>query len=227
MEQIKHLAIIMDGNRRWAKEKGLPSFEGHRQGYKKAKQVGDWCLDRGIKTLTVFAFSSENWQRSKKEVDALMKLLEMALTKELKIFIKKGIKIKVLGDIGRFSKKLQKAIINAEEKTKKNTKGTLNLALNYGGRSEILEAVRKICRKKINPGKITEKTISDSIWTSGQSDPELLIRTSGEMRLSGFLPWQSVYSELYFCKRNWPAFTEKDLDDALNEYQRRKRRFGR
>ncbi|MEK7168040.1 MAG: polyprenyl diphosphate synthase [Patescibacteria group bacterium] len=227
MEQLQHLAIIMDGNRRWAKGKGLPAFEGHRQGYQKAKQVGDWCLDRGIKILTVFAFSTENWQRSKKEVDTLMKLLEFALTKDLKIYIKKGIKIKVLGKIKDFSQRLQKAIAEAEEKTKNGEKGVLNLCLNYGGRLEIVEAVKKICKEKISPNKITEKTISDHLWTKSEPDPELVIRTSGEMRLSGFLTWQSVYSELYFCKKNWPDFSEKDLDEALGEYWRRRRRFGK
>lgn len=226
IQNIQHLGIIMDGNRRWAKERGLPSFEGHRRGYNKLKQVGEWCLARGIKIFTVYAFSTENWNREKKEINYLMRLLEMGLTKELPFFMKRGIRIRVIGRRQELSERLQKAIIKAEAATKNNGQGTLNLAINYGGRLEIVEAVKKIIKEKINPSKITDKLISENIWTAGQPDPDLIIRTSGEQRLSGFLTWQSVYSELYFVKCHWPAFTEKDLEGAIEDFNNRHRRFG-
>lgn len=226
MTSVKHLAIIMDGNRRWAKAKGLLPVAGHRQGYETAKAMGDWCLARGIKYLTLFAFSTENWKRSKTEVGFLMKLLKFALTKDLKIFLSKGINLRIIGDKAGFSQEMQKVFKNAEEKTKVGQKGVLNLAINYGGRLELARAAQKICQEKIAPGKITEETISHHLWTAGQPDPDLIIRTSGEQRLSGFLTWQSVYSELYFCQKHWPAFTEKDLDEALADFDRRQRRFG-
>lgn len=226
MSNIQHLAIIMDGNRRWAKEHGLPSLEGHRRGYNKLKQVGDWCLARGIKYFTVYAFSTENWHREKKEINYLMGLFQRALTKEIPIFMKKGIRLRVIGRRQELSERLRKAIIKAEEATKNNNKGTLNLAINYGGRLEIVEAVKKIIKKKISPAQITDKLISENIWLAEQPDPDLIIRTSGEQRLSGFLTWQSVYSELYFVKCHWPDFSEKDLDKAINDYNNRHRRFG-
>lgn len=226
MSNIQHLAIIMDGNRRWAKEHGLPSLEGHRRGYDKMKEVGDWCLVRGIKYFTVYAFSTENWNREKKEINYLMGLFQMALTKEIPIFMKKEIRLRVIGRRQELSERLQKATIKAEEATKNNNKGTLNLAINYGGRLEIVEAVKKIIKKKINPSKITDKLISENIWLAGQPDPDLIIRTSGEQRLSGFLTWESVYSELYFVKCHWPDFSEKDLDKAIDDYNNRHRRFG-
>lgn len=226
MSNIQHLAIIMDGNRRWAKENGLPSFEGHRRGYDKMKEVGDWCLARGIKYFTVYAFSAENWKRAKEEVNFLMDLLYVGLTKEVPVFMEKGIRLKIIGMRDGLPEKLQKAIIEAEEATAQNTKSTLNIAINYGGRLEIVEAMKKIAAKNIAPEEITEDTISSQIWTAGEPDPDLIIRTSGEQRLSGFLTWQSVYSELYFCQNHWPAFTEKNLDEAIAEFDCRQRRFG-
>ncbi|HPN81657.1 MAG TPA: polyprenyl diphosphate synthase [bacterium] len=226
MTKIKHLGIIMDGNRRWAKKQGLPPMAGHQKGYDKMKQVGDWCLARGIDFLTVYAFSTENWQRSKKEVDYLMKLLERGLTKELPQFMKKNIRLKIIGSRDKLSVSLKRAIKTAEDKTKNNTAGTLNIAVNYGGRLEVVEAVKKIVRRKIPVNQISEQTISDYVWTAGEPDPDLIIRTSGEYRLSGFLTWQGVYSELYFTKKFWPDFSEKDLDEAILEFNRRTRRFG-
>jgi len=190
------------------------------------KQVGDWCLARGIDFLTVYAFSTENWQRSKKEVDYLMKLLERGLTKELPQFMKKNIRLKIIGSRDKLSVSLKRAIKTAEDKTKNNTAGTLNIAVNYGGRLEVVEAVKKIVRRKIPVNQISEQTISDYVWTAGEPDPDLIIRTSGEYRLSGFLTWQGVYSELYFTKKFWPDFSEKDLDEAILEFNRRTRRFG-
>lgn len=216
----------MDGNRRWAKKQGLPPMAGHQKGYDKMKQVGDWCLARGIDFLTVYAFSTENWQRSKKEVDYLMKLLERGLTKELPQFMKKNIRLKIIGSRDKLSISLKQAIKTAEDKTKNNTAGTLNIAVNYGGRLEVVEAVKKIVRRKIPINQISEQTISDYVWTAGEPDPDLIIRTSGEYRLSGFLTWQGVYSELYFTKKFWPDFSERDLDEAILEFNRRTRRFG-
>ena len=226
MEQIKHIAFIMDGNRRWAKSKGLPSLEGHRRGYDKMKDVGDWCIKRGIKHITVYAFSTENWKRSKVEVDYLMRLLENALTKELNEFHKRGIRLKVIGSRDRLPKSVVKAIDNAEAETAKNKKGILNMAINYGGRLEIVKAVKKIIDQKKSAKSVDEDLISKNIWTAGQPDPDIVVRTSGEQRLSGFLTWQAVYSELFFVKHHWPAFTEKNLDDILNDYHTRNRRFG-
>lgn len=226
MGKIKHLAIIMDGNRRWAKGRGLPLMTGHQRGYEKMKQVGDWCLARGIKILTVFAFSTENWKRNKQEVDFLMNLLCRGLTKELPVFIKKGIQLKVIGSREKLSKKLKEAISKAERDTKNNSKGTLNIAINYGGRLELVEAMKKIARQKISPAQINEGVIAKNLWTAGEPDPDLIIRTSGEQRLSGFLTWQSVYSEFYFCNHHWPEFSEKDLDEAISDFENRERRFG-
>ncbi|MDD2697015.1 MAG: polyprenyl diphosphate synthase [Candidatus Pacebacteria bacterium] len=223
-----HLGIIIDGNRRWAREKGLPTFEGHRQGYNKLKKVGKWCKAKGIKILTIFAFSSENWNRSKDEVSYLMRLLAQAFSKkEVDELNKDGIKLRVIGQKERLDKNLQKMIEEAEEKTKNNKEGILNLAISYGGRPELIEAIKKIIKQKISPEKITEEIISQNLWTEGMPDPDLLIRTSGEQRTSGFLTWQSAYAELYFCKKYWPDFSEKDLDDALLDYARRQRRFGK
>ncbi len=227
MHKIKHLAIIMDGNRRWAKDHGLPSIEGHRRGYNKLKEVGEWALNRGVKYFTVYAFSTENWNRSKKEVDYLMKLLQEALTKELSYFMKKNIRLKVIGSRERLSEDLKKAIDAAEKETLNNSRGTLSLAINYGGRLELIEAVKKIVKKGIKPEEVTEEMISENIYTEGIPNPDLVIRTSGEHRLSGFLTWQTVYSELYFIKKHWPAFTEKDLEVAFEEFESRQRRYGK
>lgn len=224
---IKHLGIIMDGNRRWARKHGLPTLEGHRRGYSVLKKTGDWCLDRGIEILTVFAFSTENWSRSKREVTYLMKLLEMALSKDLDEMHRKNIRIAVIGRIAGLPKRLQNRIYAAVEKTKNNTHGTLQLAINYGGRTEIVDAVQKLLKEARSASKITEKSITEKLYTGTQPDPDLIIRTSGEHRTSNFLLWQAAYSELYFSKKNWPEFTEKDLDAALHEYSVRERRFGR
>lgn len=223
-----HLGIIMDGNRRWAKQRGLPTLEGHFRGYKKVREVGEWCRKKGIKILTLWTFSTENWHRSQKEVDYLMKLLEMALSKrEINKLSKKGIKLRIIGQKERFSEKLQRLIKEAEEATKNNKEATLVLAMSYGGRAEIIEAVQKIINKKNTVGKITEETINENLWTAGLPDPDLILRTGEELRVSGFLTWQSVYAELYFLKKYWPEFSEKDLDIILADYANRERRWGR
>lgn len=216
----------MDGNRRWAKRRGLPTLEGHRRGYDAFKRVGEWCLDRGIEILTVYAFSTENWNRSKKEVNYLMKLLSLALSKEVDDLHRKNIKISVIGRIKELPDHLQRHIAKAMHLTKNNTRGTLQLAINYGGRAEIVDAVKKIVRQAKSVSQITEATISEQLYTAHQPDPDLIIRTSGEQRTSGFLAWEGVYSELLFLNKNWPDFTERDLDGALSEFGRRQRRFG-
>jgi len=219
----QHIGIIMDGNRRWARGRGLPTLKGHQAGYNKMKKVGDWCLARGVKILTVYAFSTENWNRSKREVNYLMKLLKKALTDEVQEMHEKNIQVRVIGRISQLGKDLQKAVRDAMELTKKNTKGIVNIAINYGGRPELVDAFKVIVKKK---APVTEKTIAQHLYTSGMPDPDLIIRTSGEYRLSNFLTWQSSYSELLFIDKHWPDFSEKDLDDAIAEYQRRHRRFG-
>jgi len=219
-----HLGIILDGNRRWAKERSLPTFEGHRRGFEKLKKVVGWCKDRGIKILTFFVFSTENWKRSKKEVNYLMRLAEKGILKYAKEIYKKGIKIRIIGQRKKLPKSLQKAILKVEKMTKNNKEMIVNFALSYGGRAEITEAIKNIIRKNIPPEKITEKTISQNLWTS---DLDLLIRTGKEQRISNFLIWQAAYAELYFSSKYWPDFTEKDLDLALKDYKQRQRRFGK
>jgi len=202
-----HLGIIIDGNRRWAKERGLPTLEGHRRGYEKVRKVGRWCKEKGVKILTIFAFSTENWNRSKKEVGYLMMLLKQSLSnKEIEELNKDKIQLRVIGQKERLEKKLQELIKKGEEATKNNKEGILNLAINYGGRPEIIEMIKNIIRKKISVEKINEEVISKNLWTDSLPDPDLIIRTSGEQRLSGFLTWQSAYSELYFCNKYWPDF---------------------
>jgi len=214
----------MDGNRRWATTRRLPSFEGYRAGYKKIEDVLRWCRDAGIKILTLYAFSTENWQRSKKEVDFLMKLFYLALTKDIKKLHKNKVCVRVIGREEGLSKKLQQAIKKAEALTKNNTAAILNLAINYGGRLELVDAFNKILKNP--PKEITEDLISQNIYTADLPDPDLIIRTSGERRLSEFLTWQSAYSEFYFIKRHWPEFSKEDFDDALNDFANRQRRFG-
>jgi len=219
-----HLGIIVDGNRRWARERGLPAFEGHRQGLEKVKKAVVWVKNRGIKILTLFVFSTENWKRSKTEVDFLMRLLGQAFNKKnIQSIHREGIKIRIIGQRERLPKNLQKTIKDIEELTENNKGMVLNFALSYGGRAEITEAIKKLIGKKISSEKITEDVISQNLWTS---DLDLIIRTGKEQRISNFLIWQAAYSELYFCKKYWPAFTEKDLDEVLADFAQRQRRFG-
>jgi len=223
-----HLGIIIDGNRRWAKKKGLPSFYGHKKGLDNVRKISDYCLERGVKVLTLYAFSSENWSRTKKEVEYLMKLLGETLNrKSIKDLNKRDVKLQVFGEKEKLPKILQELIIKAETETKDNKKGTLNLLVSYGGRPEIVQAVKNIIDKKIPASKITEEVIKENLWTSELPYPDLIIRTGGEERLSNFLTWQSAYSELYFTKKTWPEFTKKDLDKALDDFTHRNRRFGK
>lgn len=225
-----HIAIIMDGNRRWAKERGLNVSEGHKKGAETLENIANYCNNIGIKYLTVYAFSTENWKRSKEEVGALMNLLRFYLDKFSKRADTQNMRIKVLGNIEVLEESLQKSINKAIERTKDNTGLTLNIALNYGGRDEITLAMKKIAEKVkqgiINPEDITESTIEQNLYTAGQPDPDLLIRTSGEIRTSNFLPWQLVYSEFCFKEKYWPDFNNEDIDEAIEIYQKRNRKFG-
>lgn len=225
-QTVKHLAIIMDGNRRWAKDQGLPSFEGHRLGYERMKLVGDWCLERKIEILTVYAFSTENWKRAEDEVTFLMDLLERALKDEAEYYIKRGIRVRVLGRREGLRPSILRAIDDIEARTASHTKMTMAICLNYGGRSEIVDAVRDIVREGMMPDAIDEGTIAKRLYWPNMPDPDLLIRTSGEQRLSGFLLWECAYSEFFWCDHHWPAFDQKDLDAALEEYSARQRRYG-
>ena len=223
---LKHLAIILDGNRRWAKSKGLPTFEGHRRGYDNMKTIGLAALKRGVEQFTVFAFSTENWKRESEEVAYLMDLLELALTKEVDFYMKHDVRLKVIGRREGLSEKLVAAIEEAQMKTVRNTAGQINLCINYGGRAEIVDAVKALIVERHAAEEITEELIASKVWMQGIVDPDLIIRTSGEQRLSGFLTWSGVYSELLFVEKHWPEFDEADLDAAIAEFDRRARRFG-
>ena len=229
-KQIKHIAIIMDGNRRWAKQKNLSTKAGHKQGAKTLEDIVKYANKIGIPYITVYAFSTENWKRTKDEVNSLMLLLKNYLDDFSKKADTENIKINILGDINLLDKSLQKSIKNAMEKTKENTGTVFNIAFNYGGRAEIVKAVKEIAEKiqkdEMKIEEIQEETISRHLYTKDQPDPDLLIRTSGEMRTSNFLPWQLVYSEFYFTNKYWPDFTKEDLDLAIEEFKTRNRKFG-
>ena len=227
----KHIAIIMDGNRRWARERNLDIKQGHKEGAKTLEKIVRYANKIGLEYITVYAFSTENWKRAKEEVGALMLLLQNYLDDYSKRADTENIKVKILGDISALSEGMQKSIIKCMERTKDNTGVTFNIALNYGGRDEIVKAMKKIAKNvkenELQIEDITEETISNSLYTSGQPDPDLLIRTSGELRISNFLPWQIVYSEFMFIDRNWPDFSEEDLDNAIRTYQSRNKRLGK
>lgn len=226
----KHIAIIMDGNRRWAKKRGLDAKTGHKQGADTLENIVKFANKLGISYLTVYAFSTENWKRTEEEVGALMLLLQNYLEDFLQRVDTENVKIRVLGDITKLPKGLQKSIQKCVAKTKENTGLVLNIAFNYGGRDEIVKAVQQIARKvqegKLKPEEIQENTVEKELYTAGQPDPDLLIRTSGEMRTSNFLPWQLVYSEFLFMDKYWPDFTGEDLLEAIAIYQKRNRKFG-
>lgn len=221
-----HIAIIPDGNRRWARSKGLPTLEGHRRGVEVFERIGDAALKRGVKYMTFYAFSTENWTRSKREVQYLVKLLHWVLTNKVKSLHEKNVKVNIIGRVEALSTDLRRNISQAMALTEHNTRGVLNLAINYGGRPELVDVVRSIVAHRYNVKDVTEDLIRRELYTSDIPDPDLIIRTSGEQRLSNFLTWQSAYSELYFVQKHWPAFTERDLDAALADYARRERRFG-
>ena len=226
----RHIAIIMDGNRRWAKAHGKPASYGHKEGAKTLEKIVRYANKIGLEYITVYAFSTENWKRAEEEVKSLMMLLQSYLDDYSKRADTENIRVKILGDISALSEGMQKSINRCMERTKDNTGVTFNIALNYGGRDEIIKAIKTIAREikegTIEIDDITEEKISNNLYTKGQPDPDLMIRTSGELRLSNFLPWQLVYSEFLFIDKYWPDFTEKDLDDAILEYHKRTRKFG-
>lgn len=226
----RHIAIIMDGNGRWAEKQSLNRIAGHRIGIKRAKDVIRFCRELGVQVLTLYAFSTENWKRPEREIKALMTLLKRFLRAEGKKLIKNNIRLNTIGNINDLPTDVGEALKEVMLKTKDNTGMVLNAALSYSGRSEIIQAVKKIAGH-IQQGKITAKQINDDVFssylfTSGLPDPDLLIRTSGELRISNFLLWQMAYTEIYVTNVLWPDFNKKDLMDAIKDYQRRERRFG-
>ena len=226
----KHIAIIMDGNRRWAKAKGLDTKQGHKEGAKTLEKIVRYANKIGLPYITTYAFSTENWKRTEEEVGALMLLLQTYLDDYSKRADTENIKVNIIGNIEALSAGMQKSMRNCMERTKNNTGVTFNIAINYGGREELLKATKAIAKEvkesSLNLEEITEETIANHLYTAGQPDPDLLIRTSGELRTSNFLPWQLVYTEFIFMDKYWPDFTEQDLDEAIRIYQNRTRKFG-
>lgn len=226
-----HIAIILDGNRRWAKNRGIPTLQGHTAGAKNLEKIASYCSKIGVKYLTVYAFSTENWQREKEEVDYLMKLFAKYLNDFERKFKDSTARIRLAGEISRLPEDLQEKIKAIEEKTKNNTGITLNLCINYGGREELVNATKIISEKvkngELSVDEINEEMIGKLLRTGGAPDPDLFIRPGGEIRLSGFLLWQSSYSELYFADPLWPDFNEEELEKAIDEFNKRKRRFGK
>ncbi|MDP2941424.1 MAG: isoprenyl transferase [Candidatus Omnitrophota bacterium] len=227
----RHVAIIMDGNGRWAKEKGLPRAAGHGEGAKRVEEITEAAAKMGIKALTLFAFSAENWSRPKKEIAILMRYLDNFLSRKIKKLAGKNIRFRAIGLGAPLPKGLLEKISGAEKKTRDNTGLVLVLALNYGARQEIVEAARHFAQDALAGEKKIEdldtEVFSRYLYTAGLPDPDLLIRTSGEMRLSNFMLWQLSYAELYFPQKYWPDFRQSDFEEAVLEYQRRERRFGR
>ena len=227
----KHIAVIMDGNGRWAKKRGMRREFGHRAGRKAVKKIVESCAELKIKNLTIYAFSTENWNRPKLEIDFLMQLLFLSLKDELKNLNKNNIKFETIGNLNRLPKKIGNYLEKVKEETKENSALTLTLALSYGSRNELVEVVKEISTKVknniISTKKIDETVINDHLYTRHLPDVDLLIRTSGEKRISNFLLWQIAYSELYFTKKMWPDFRKKDLYKAIVSYQNRERRFGK
>lgn len=223
----RHIGIIMDGNGRWAEARGLQRVEGHKRGVQRVTEIVSACASIGVEVLTLYAFSVENWKRPKTEISVIMDLLDMALKKEFQTFITNNIRFKVIGDISLLSAPIRALIHSLQDATASNTKMLLQVAISYGGRDEILRAVKKAISSDIKAQDINEQTFSALLDTADACDPDLIIRTSGEMRLSNFLIWQSAYSELYFTNTLWPDFSKEELLEAINEYQRRSRRFGK
>ena len=221
----KAIGIILDGNRRWAKERGFPSLEGHRKGFDKIQDVFDWCREVEVAEVTLYAFSTENWNRSSEEVSYLMDLFEKMIDKLGKGSKKQGTKIRFIGDKTRFSKKLQTGMKRLETETDACKNGTLIIALSYGGRLEILQAVETLLKK--GDATINEVELKEAMWSKGLLDPDLIIRTGGEKRLSNFLTWQSVYSELFFTNTMWPDFSKGEFLKIIAEYSERERRHGK
>ncbi len=226
MSEIKipnHIAIIMDGNGRWAKERGLNRTAGHEEGAKTVRKITQYCSDIKVKYLTLYAFSTENWERPKLEVEFLMKLLERYLRKELSVYLENNIRFKAIGDLNRFSKSLQNTIFETQNKTANCSGLTQVLALNYGSKNEIIRAIKKLNDLDL---EVTEQNLESCLDTAGMGDVDVLIRTSGEVRLSNYLLWQNAYAEMFFTQTYWPDFNVSELDDILSDFSKRERRFG-
>jgi undecaprenyl diphosphate synthase len=222
-----HIAIIMDGNGRWAKKRGLPRAAGHKSGIESVRDIVETCSDLGVKYLTLYTFSTENWKRPKQEVSTLMRLLLRSIRNEINGLSKNNVRLLAVGDIASLPVELQKELNDAIEKTKNNTDVALNLALSYSGRWDILEAVKKVVANKLKVDEIDEKSFSELLTTKDIPDPDLLIRTSGEFRVSNFLLWQIAYSEIFISDVFWPDFRRKNLYEAIKNFQQRERRFGK
>lgn len=218
--------MILDGNRRWARAHHLPTLEGHRRGYENVKTIGLAALERGIEQFSVFVFSTENWKRSQEEVGYLMELLLGALTREVDFFLEHDVRLQVLGRREGLSESIQEAIDSAQGRTAGGTRGQINLCVNYGGRAEIVEGVRKLVAQGRASGSIDENFVDASLWTAGIPNPDMIVRTGGEQRLSGFLMWSGAYSELKFVEKFWPDFSVEDLEECLQDFEGRQRRFG-
>ncbi len=223
----RHLGIILDGNRRWASDRGLATSEGHKAGYKNVETILEAALDRGVEYVSVYAFSSENWNRSADEVRQLMKLFLWVFKHELGNVTRHGVRIRVLGNKLRIGKSLLRAIHNAERETAENKRGTLLLCLDYGGQQEIVDAMKQLVANGINASDLTADQISDQLQTNGIPPLDLIIRTSGEQRLSNFMLWQAAYSEFMFTPTKWPDFSVEEFNEMLDAYARRARRFGK
>ncbi|MEZ4669382.1 MAG: isoprenyl transferase [Anaerolineae bacterium] len=223
----KHIAIIMDGNGRWAKARGLPRTQGHRQGTENLRRIIRACVEFGVEILTIYAFSTENWRRPPLEVRLLMTILETVIDRELKELYENGVQIRHIGQLDQIAPALQKKIKYACDYTKGNNRLILNVAFNYGGRDEIVHAVRQIIESGIPAEQVTEDVLNQYMFTGGLPDPDLVVRTSGELRLSNFLIWQAAYAEYYFTPVYWPDFDKEELRKAIEEYANRTRRFGK
>lgn len=224
--KIKHVAIIMDGNGRWARQKGLARIQGHREGVKRVNEIVEVSIEKKLKALTFYTFSMENWQRPRAEVNALMRLLSVYLKSEMKRLVDKNVVFRAIGDIKKLPDGVQKLIRDFEKLSKSNTGLLLTSALSYSGREEIVNAAKNMLSNNVRPEKVDEKMLESYLYTAGIPDPDLIIRTSGEMRLSNFLLWQSAYAEFYFTNTLWPDFGREEFMSAIKEYQGRERRFG-
>ncbi len=221
-----HVAIIMDGNGRWALARGLPRMAGHRAGTENLRRIIEACIEFGIQYLTLYAFSTENWGRPVEEVQGLMGILENVIDRELQQLYDQGVQLRHIGRLDRLKPALRKKVLSAVEYTRNNNRLILNVAFNYGGRDEIVCAVQRMIQDGVKPEEVTDQLISQYLFTAGVPDPDLIIRTSGELRGSNFLIWQGAYSEWYFTPTYWPDFDKEELRKALFEYSRRERRFG-
>ena len=231
MNVPRHIAIIMDGNGRWAAERALPRWEGHREGAKRVRPVVEYCIDRGVKALTLYAFSVQNWGRPKDEIGTLMGLLTQFIALEKPHLIQKGVRVQAIGDLERLPQDAEHSMRTLVAETAENTRFTLNICLSYGGREEIVRAMKRVALKvragELRPEDITEESVEENLDTFFQRhDPDLVIRTSGEQRLSNFLLWQSAYAELWFTEVLWPDFNTSDLEEALGSFASRERRYG-